>query len=103
MRERALEWVKAKWTQEPHACPICANENWTVGDLGATPRLTEAGLLDQATVFPVIPVACDNCGYTMFFNARIAEGVLPPGIYKESSESSDEEGAPQGEASGESS
>jgi predicted nucleic-acid-binding Zn-ribbon protein len=52
---------------EDVSCPICNHDDWTVAELGEV-RMYEPGRL-SSQILPVVPISCDTCGYTMFFNA----------------------------------
>jgi predicted nucleic-acid-binding Zn-ribbon protein len=69
-RDAALKWLSEKWT-EPRRCPICATEEWEIGDVSQLPLY---GVTNR--MYPVIPVICKNCAYTILFQA-IAVGAIP--------------------------
>ena len=69
--DQAVGWLKAKWGE--HAkCPFCAAESWKVADM-----LVEQRTWASAAVQPQLPVACDNCGYTVHIDASKAGLVRP--------------------------
>jgi hypothetical protein len=82
-QRRAIAIIESKW-KGSHKCPICETESWIIGLLGATPRNAREdggeGGLDFGSIFPTVPIVCDNCGYTLLFSA-IAAGIveLPAG------------------------
>jgi hypothetical protein len=47
-------------------CPICKTHDWTVGD-----QAQIAFRHNRRNLYPALPVMCDNCGYTIFFNSII--------------------------------
>jgi predicted nucleic-acid-binding Zn-ribbon protein len=67
IREQA--WIQTKWATGN--CPYCEVNNWTVGavlQLAAKPE----GADSLMYTFKVFPVACNNCGNTVFVNAQIS-------------------------------
>lgn len=69
-RNQALKLITAKWP-EPRECPICHHSSWNVGDV------VYANLLDRPTLVQLyIPVNCQVCSYTIFFDA-LAMGLVP--------------------------
>lgn len=69
-REHLQAWIDAKW--EFGECPVCHENAYQVGvdvceirPLGGTSMGT----------YPVVPVNCVNCGFTVLINAVVA-GVL---------------------------
>jgi len=95
-RNAFSEYIKTKWTQPVH-CPICNTTEWSLGSVVDVP-------MRQPTVFPsgsrsvfiYMPVACDNCGYTIFFNA-VSAGLFKSSsdILREAKESEKTGGQPQ--------
>jgi len=72
--DRVMAFIKSKWSPT-FSCPCCGSKDWQ-----ATPKLFQvteyvksSGIaLRAGSVFPVIPVMCTNCGYTLLINALIA-------------------------------
>lgn len=71
-----------KWLQEhsaiPQRCPVCERSNWVLlnkvwelGEFRAVPAAIAAFADVDRTpvVLPVVALACQGCGYTIFFNA----------------------------------
>lgn len=92
-QERLQEWVEAKW--KFGECPVCNENAYQVGvdiceirPLGGTSRGT----------YPVVPVNCVNCGFTVLINAVVAGVLRPNGTEDESLTGEMEESA--AEASG---
>ena len=53
-------------------CPICRNnKNIILTTIKELPRVTDTGVGME----PLISVVCKNCGYTWYFNAKVA-GLL---------------------------
>ena len=70
---RAAAWLETKWPK-PRICPICQTQKWTVGYTASIsewlPRDETEATVEVA--YPLFPVVCGNCGYTVFFNAALA-------------------------------
>lgn len=60
-------------------CPLCGNNNWTITDrvLQLTEFRTE-NVEGTNTLFPVIPLTCQNCGNTYFINVLVAGLIDKP-------------------------
>ena len=57
-------------------CPICIPTTvWTIGPLVEVRDYNEGNHCPGAAITPLIQTQCNNCGYTMLFNA-IALGVV---------------------------
>lgn len=61
--------LDSKWTRSNN-CPVCAASEWSVSQVPYALKQIEG-----ATVMPLYPVSCTNCGLTMLFNA-IAAGLM---------------------------
>lgn len=75
-RKRTIEWLDKK-SPKGMTCPICSQMVWTIGEV-AELRSFEGGTLvigGNSSTYPVVPVICRNCGYTMFINAAISQIV----------------------------
>lgn len=68
-QEKALEKLQRVWVSNK-TCPICGQTKWTVGDTVHELRAFNYGnlVVGGEGVYPVIPVACNTCGYTHFIN-----------------------------------
>lgn len=68
-------WLKEKWKQNSN-CFVCGANDWQVPDdiIAALPY-RENFLLTEGTVYPHIMCICNNCGHTIFFNAKLI-GIL---------------------------
>lgn len=65
----AGEWLEKYWTGSARNCPICGSPRWEVGRfLAHIPA--GPGILSPQT-YPLVSVASNPCGYTLFFNAAI--------------------------------
>lgn len=70
-REFAELWLAEK-SRHDVLCPICGEGNWTLGDfVVAAPIFAPKRYSIGLASYPSLIVACEDCGYTMFFNAAI--------------------------------
>jgi hypothetical protein len=57
-------------------CPICnPTTAWGIGTIVEVRKFNEGNHCPGAAITPFIPVQCNNCGYTVLFNA-IRLGVV---------------------------
>lgn len=57
-------------------CPICIPTTvWTIGSLVEVKEFNEGNHCPGAAITPLVQVQCNNCGYTVLFNA-IELGVV---------------------------
>jgi predicted nucleic-acid-binding Zn-ribbon protein len=79
VRDAALKHIQKYW-EKPYVCPICANEDWAIGNPWQAP-LREGGTpidyLGSFEVYVFVPVSCTKCGYTRLFNA-VQAGIEQP-------------------------
>ena len=71
--ERALRWIEDNWVGQK-ACPICGNSGWFMGDvLGEMRQLNPNArwMPNFGSTYPMIVLSCENCGYTLLFNAIV--------------------------------
>jgi hypothetical protein len=75
-KQRAIDsfqrWITTVW-REPVICPVCKSWSWTTGEPLDLPSRHTMG-----RGHTVMPVSCDTCAHTMFFNlvtAGIYDGV----------------------------
>ncbi len=73
--EKLLTKLDNLWKDKQ--CPICRNSNWGIDNKIVTPvNVDENKNIELGGKFsPLIPITCDNCGYTIFINA-LKLGVL---------------------------
>jgi len=59
-------------------CPICRSNDWSLSDKVFELREYAGGslIIGSTPIFPVVALACTNCGYSHFFNA-IVLGIVP--------------------------
>ncbi len=72
---RAKAWFEIHW-KDPVQCPVCRTEKWTIGAYYAVMQ-TAVPPNPLAPVLPYIQVQCNECAYTMLFNA-VAMGLWAP-------------------------
>jgi ribosomal protein S27E len=77
----AQAWFAKHW-QGAVSCPICKSTAWTTAShVVQMPRLAMDAFTPATTTYPYLPVACNTCAHTIFFNAaRMGIAVLqhPP-------------------------
>src|SRR2546423_1246187 len=81
------DYLKGKAKVDPHPCPYCGTSRWIWGGhlvIEEVPtRIIPAG--SPQPVVPYVLFFCENCAYTMHFNAaligiRIGEDVPSPTV-----------------------
>jgi len=77
-QQRFNEWLRTKWHHG--ACPVCQTNSYTAGSaIFQMFEFAGGGLrLGGGPIYPVIPVVCANCGYTVFINAIVAGALAAP-------------------------
>jgi predicted nucleic-acid-binding Zn-ribbon protein len=73
-RKQFQTWMEKYWRHGP--CPVCQMNVYDTGEVVEL-RFHIKGGSRRRTVYPVIPIACRNCGYTLLINAILA-GVVRP-------------------------
>jgi predicted nucleic-acid-binding Zn-ribbon protein len=67
-RELFTKYIETKW--KTVFCPVCGTGDWT------SRNPVEASLwIGDRRIFIYVPVFCENCGYTLFFDA-LAAGLV---------------------------
>lgn len=62
-----------KWVSE--SCPLCNEKKWDIqSEIFSIPQYQSNNQFPQK-IFPVVPIACTNCGNTIFVSALYA-GVI---------------------------
>ena len=79
---KVIAFLNEKWQGRP--CPLCGSRKWSVQDSAYELREFHGGnlVIGGGPIIPLIPVTCENCGYTALINA-IKAGVVSPGQSKE--------------------
>jgi len=68
-KDKAVHWLEERWP-EPRTCPISGHDTWIIGDHLVTPLVWSQGdILVGGSVYPLVMVICEACGYTQMFNA----------------------------------
>ena len=62
--------------EEGNGCSVCGQRHWSIGDLVEARTFQGGDLVVGGSVYVFLPVVCDNCGNTVFFNA-VSAGLLP--------------------------
>ena len=63
--------LEAKWTHQ-RQCPLCKNKKWIPGDnILVIHPYTDPIAIAGGPYYPIVPITCSNCGYTIFINAKI--------------------------------
>ncbi|MBI1303247.1 MAG: hypothetical protein GC172_05615 [Phycisphaera sp.] len=72
---KVISFLNEKWQGRP--CPLCGNRRWSVQDAAFELRQFHGGnfVLGGGAIIPLVPVTCENCGYTALINA-IKAGVV---------------------------
>lgn len=71
---KLLRVLNTKWGNSK--CPMCHNGSLNANDIVYELREFNNGnivLSGEQKIWPVVPVTCNNCGYTLFVNAKIAD------------------------------
>lgn len=70
-QQRALDWINQKWKDK--ICPICGDMHWTIMSVMELRQYENGSIIlgGNSVTLPVVPVICNNCGYTRFFNAMM--------------------------------
>jgi hypothetical protein len=92
-QRRLQRFIDTKWKHG--ACPVCESDSWQVGgDIGELPTsdMYATDLVAAGSVYPLYPIFCTTCGYTLLFNAHIAGLVGPE--QPQAGEASPEENLP---------
>ena len=72
---KAYEYMQTRFPH-PRRCPWCGNTRYSVREpLGLD---TLAGGVGGLSTFPLFPVICDICGYTVLFSAHPADAAGAP-------------------------
>ncbi len=66
-------WFQAKLGR-PFACPMCNEKRWSISDPGDIPG-RGPWMVDKG--YPTLLFICQNCAYSMLFNAAIMQAPDP--------------------------
>jgi len=68
-RQQIINWLNEKWPMA-QKCPICQHREWSIdGTIHELREFHSGDFVVGGSVFPVVPIVCNFCGYTFFFNA----------------------------------
>ena len=71
--EKALAWIEDNWVGKKE-CAICGNSGWLMGEVvGEMRHLNNSSrwMPNFGSSYPMIVLSCENCGYTLLFNAIV--------------------------------
>ena len=77
-RDKVSAFIKNKWKHGK--CPVCASNAWQIaGDLAdlSVSEMHANDISSMGAVYPLLPVFCTVCGYTLLFNSNIAFSDVP--------------------------
>lgn len=74
--EKIVTELNQKW-QQSQICPVCGKNEWQVNDtIFELPEFQGGNVvIGSGKLYPVIPIMCSSCGYTIFMNAIKAGAV----------------------------
>lgn len=68
-QQKLNEYLK---TLNPHVCPLCGKGPWIIGDtIFYLNEYNENMVAIGGPSFPVLPLVCSTCGYTIFINTIV--------------------------------
>src|SRR5258708_2746095 len=73
-QERVTKWMSEKGAARP--CPICGNNQWSIGEKLALASAYEAEGLIGGAGYPAVVLVCTRCTFFRWHSA-IAIGILP--------------------------
>lgn len=75
-KEMLLNKLNREWRLR--TCPICMSTNWTIIDKVFELREFNGGdfVVGGGSILPLIPLTCNNCGYTHLINPFVT-GAIP--------------------------
>ena len=81
------DYLEKNWTGEK-VCPICKKNSWALPDsMGMIQQIAAgAGIRIGGPYYPLIPITCLSCGYTILLNAKIAGLTAPDDTPAQSTE-----------------
>jgi len=76
-QRQTQEWLQKHWRHGP--CPVCQASNFNLGGDLAELRPYQGGNLvgGEGPIYPVLPINCATCGYTILVNVLVA-GIVTP-------------------------
>lgn len=77
-KQQVMNWLNKKWPMA-QKCPICQRREWSFsGTIHELREFHKGDFIVGGSVFPVVPIVCNFCGYTLFFNALKLDLVEQP-------------------------
>lgn len=73
--DKLINHLNEKWKSQP--CPMCGSNSWNVSDKIYELREFHDGnlVIGSGSIFPVVPVSCNNCGNSIFVNALMSGAI----------------------------
>ena len=72
-----IAFIEQKWGGR--LCPMCGSGPWSVHDkVFQFSEFNEGNMVIGGPLIPVVPVTCNNCGYTVVVNAILAGAIPAP-------------------------
>ena len=73
--DKFIAFIGQKWGGK--GCPMCGKGPWSVQDrVYQLSEFHQGSMVVGGPLIPLVPVTCNNCGYTIVVNAILA-GALP--------------------------
>jgi hypothetical protein len=75
--DKFIAFIGEKWGGK--SCPMCGNGPWSVQD--KVFQLTEfhdGTMVIGGPLIPLVPITCNNCGYTVVVNAILSGAITAP-------------------------
>lgn len=77
--EKVTKFIKKYY--ENYECPVCHKSEWVLGShIYQMPEFFDNDmdkLFKKTSTFPVLPISCDECGYTVLVSAITCGAVSP--------------------------
>lgn len=70
--DKMLDWLNQNW-QSPK-CPICSQNSWHIGEKPLVMKESQ-GFLETEKFHHFIPITCNICGNTLFFNNNVIDAT----------------------------
>jgi predicted nucleic-acid-binding Zn-ribbon protein len=68
--EKVKSWFNVHWKGSV-VCPVCKNMTWTYSPhIVKAPRWASDAFAAGTVAYAYLPVSCNTCGHTIFFNAN---------------------------------
>jgi hypothetical protein len=75
--EKFIAFIGQKW--DGRSCPMCGSGPWSVQDkVFQLTEFSDGNMVIGGPVIPVVPVTCNNCGYTVVVSAILAGAISTP-------------------------